>query len=253
MTIIAYRDGIMAADSLIRNERVLGESKKIDEVVIHGEKCLVATAGNVDKCELFRNWVINGMVDTPKLDEINEKDNFEAFIIGERGENQFVSYETTCIPCSIEAPFYAIGSGSSIAIGAMERGATAKEAVEAAIKWSPDCGGRIYVLGFDTSLKDILYAQLGRKSMKKFKKKPIVIEAIQFDGSGDMPDVELHMIDSDAEWICKQCGKTASKHGNVKTLEGFHIACPGDWIIRGIKGEHYPCKPDIFSATYDPI
>jgi len=47
--------------------------------------------------------------------------------------------------------------------------------------------------------------------------------------------------------------KRGSKHGNVKTLEGYHIACPGDYIIRGIQGEHYPCKPDIFKATYDKV
>lgn len=89
--------------------------------------------------------------------------------------------------------------------------------------------------------------------MPKFRKKPVVIEAVQFDGEGDMPDLELSMIDSDDDWLCKMCGYRASKHGNVKTLEGYHIACPGDWIITGIKGEHYPCKPDIFEQTYEAV
>jgi len=87
--------------------------------------------------------------------------------------------------------------------------------------------------------------------MKKYKKKPIIIEAIIFDGSGEMPEVELSMLDSDADWICSNCGQVARKHGNVKTFEGFHIACPGDYIIRGIKNEHYPCKPNRFKATYE--
>ena len=39
----------------------------------------------------------------------------------------------------------------------------------------------------------------------------------------------------------------------IKTLEGIHYALPGDYIIRGIKGEVYPCKPDIFKQTYEPI
>lgn len=39
---------------------------------------------------------------------------------------------------------------------------------------------------------------------------------------------------------------------NIPTLEGDHIANIGDWIIKGVKGEFYPCKPDIFAATYDP-
>lgn len=39
----------------------------------------------------------------------------------------------------------------------------------------------------------------------------------------------------------------------ILTLEGTHDASPGDWIIRGVKGEHYPCKPDIFAATYEAV
>jgi hypothetical protein len=42
-------------------------------------------------------------------------------------------------------------------------------------------------------------------------------------------------------------------HGWIDTLEGSHTVCPGDWIITGVKGEMYPCKPDIFAATYDPV
>ena len=86
-----------------------------------------------------------------------------------------------------------------------------------------------------------------------YRKKPVVIEAVQFNGEGDMPELELHMLDSDSDWVCQQCGKPSRIHGNVKTIEGYHIACPGDFIITGIKGEHYPCKPDIFAATYEPV
>lgn len=42
-------------------------------------------------------------------------------------------------------------------------------------------------------------------------------------------------------------------HGWIDTLEGGHIVCPGDWIITGVKGENYPCKPDIFEMTYEPV
>ena len=86
-----------------------------------------------------------------------------------------------------------------------------------------------------------------------YRKKPLVIQAVQFDGTGGMSEVELHMIDSDTDWICQTCGNPSSMHGNVKTLEGYHIACPGDWIITGISGEHYPCKPDIFEKTYEAV
>ena len=56
----------------------------------------------------------------------------------------------------------------------------------------------------------------------------------------------------DGETPCKHCGQTMHVHGWIDTLEGGHIACPGDWIITGVKGEMYPCKPDIFEATYQP-
>ena len=88
-------------------------------------------------------------------------------------------------------------------------------------------------------------------SVFKAVKKPVEIEAMEFKGDGDVPEFDLHMIDADTQWLCQSCGKISTYHGNVKTLEGFHIACPGDYLIRGIKGEHYPCKPDIFKETYD--
>jgi hypothetical protein len=74
----------------------------------------------------------------------------------------------------------------------------------------------------------------------KFRKKPVVIEASQWFKDGDHPAViKHHGIGSDTIGWCP-------------TLEGGHIVTPGDWIITGVKGEHYPCKPDIFAATYEP-
>ena len=52
---------------------------------------------------------------------------------------------------------------------------------------------------------------------------------------------------------CKHCGKIMHEHGWIDTLEGGHIVCPGDYVITGVKGEHYPCKPDIFDATYEVV
>jgi hypothetical protein len=48
------------------------------------------------------------------------------------------------------------------------------------------------------------------------------------------------------------CGKTMHEHGWIDTPEGGHNVCPGDWIITGIEGEYYPCKPAIFEKTYEP-
>ena len=85
----------------------------------------------------------------------------------------------------------------------------------------------------------------------KFRKKPVVIEASQWLKMGDHPAVEQF------PW-----GRAITKaegypdyhpldRGIIQTLEGDHEVCPGDWIITGVKGEHYPCKPDIFELTYE--
>lgn len=83
-----------------------------------------------------------------------------------------------------------------------------------------------------------------------YTKKPVTIEAFQLPPSGTDADPALmeflHGIS--AEW------EQSDKHGSIiiHTLEGDMEALPGDWIIKGVKGEFYPCKPDIFEATYSP-
>jgi hypothetical protein len=84
--------------------------------------------------------------------------------------------------------------------------------------------------------------------MPFFRKKPVVIEARQFDGSVNSA-VELR------DWIGDQCF-TLDQLGTpfalvIRTLEGDHRADAGDWIIRGVKGEFYPIKADIFASTYE--
>ena len=82
--------------------------------------------------------------------------------------------------------------------------------------------------------------------MGLFRKKPVVIEARQWDGS-NAADL--------LEWISTREGcDEAWQDGEtliIPTLEGDHAARIGDWIIRGVQGEFYPCKPDIFDATYE--
>ena len=87
--------------------------------------------------------------------------------------------------------------------------------------------------------------------MSKFRKKPITISAVQFEGG--MPSIaqitnELQMKDSDYNF---QNGSNGKFH--IHTLEGTMTANVGDWIIRGIKGEFYPCADEIFAATYEPV
>jgi hypothetical protein len=118
----------------------------------------------------------------------------------------------------------------------------------------------------------------------KFRKKPVVITASQWFKNGDHPedyakdqygyengllrtftgadrkakDWEGAVVryyrhpEVSGESLCEQCGRTHQVHGWIDTLEQGHRVCPGDWIITGVKGELYPCKPDIFAATYEP-
>jgi hypothetical protein len=77
----------------------------------------------------------------------------------------------------------------------------------------------------------------------KFIKKPLVIDATQWFKLGDHPFVSLHNNNVFIEGI--------AQYGWIDTLEGGHIVTPGDWIITGVTGEHYPCKPEIFEMTYE--
>lgn len=77
----------------------------------------------------------------------------------------------------------------------------------------------------------------------KFRKKPVVIEARRYIRNG-----------LEAEQVAEWCGGSQDDNGLViKTLEGEMRADYGDWIIKGVKGEFYPCKPDIFEETYETI
>ena len=114
----------------------------------------------------------------------------------------------------------------------------------------------------------------------KYRKKPIVIEATQWFKNGDHPEdhapigienpttidqeryyeykqIEGRVVrrynrpDVDSRGACRHCGKEMYSHGWIDTLEAGHNVCPSDWIITGVKGERYPCKDDIFKATYE--
>ena len=80
----------------------------------------------------------------------------------------------------------------------------------------------------------------------KFRKKPVVIEAVQWFKMGDHPFVLFKPLDSITGFV-------KGYHGWIQTLEGGHIVTPGDWIIEGVVGETYPCKPDIFEMTYEGV
>ena len=86
----------------------------------------------------------------------------------------------------------------------------------------------------------------------KFRKKPVVIEAVQLTEQGflEMPEWLKHAINNGFVVVSlTMSGYVAS----IYTLEGVMNGVSGDWIIRGVKGELYPCKPDIFEMTYERV
>lgn len=120
--------------------------------------------------------------------------------------------------------------------------------------------------------------------MPKFRKKPVEVEASQWFKNGDHPDdykanrtgFEMGSVTTfsgehakqnqwegsivryfrhpgvPGEKTCEHCSKTMHYHGWIDTLEGGHIVCPGDFIITGVKGEIYPCDPEVFNRKYEP-
>lgn len=109
--------------------------------------------------------------------------------------------------------------------------------------------------------------------MAKYRKVPVVVEATQWFKNGDHPEDTCVLItgsdgpfwsegkvvryyrrpDVPGKTSCKQCGLPHHDHGWIDTLEGGHIVCPGDYIITGVDGERYPCKPSIFEKTYEKV
>ena len=90
--------------------------------------------------------------------------------------------------------------------------------------------------------------------MAQYRKKPVVIDAFRWTGGEDQTE--------DPEWICEALctGRVRFERAGtpdvallIDTLEVTLRANRGDWIIRGVKGELYPCKPDIFAATYEAV
>lgn len=112
--------------------------------------------------------------------------------------------------------------------------------------------------------------------MAKFRKKPVVIDAVLWSGTAAAATPVIDWVLSNGGTARYSCGAAASPdcptseyHAthhycpscpfndapekiSIDTLEGVITASPGDWIIRGVQGEFYPCKPEIFAATYEP-
>ena len=87
--------------------------------------------------------------------------------------------------------------------------------------------------------------------MAKYRKKPVVIEAIQFDGINHNEIREFMGLELSIQTMSGELSVKSTF--DIKTLEGVMQAQKGDYIIKGVQGEFYPCKPDIFIETYEKV
>ena len=85
----------------------------------------------------------------------------------------------------------------------------------------------------------------------KFRKKPVVIEAVRFT-KDNWKEIES-FTNNQADFTNPEISFDGKSTCIIPTLEGQHIATEGDWIIKGVNGEFYPCKPDIFLKTYENV
>ena len=95
--------------------------------------------------------------------------------------------------------------------------------------------------------------------MTQYRKKPVVIDAFQWDGTIYQADQLMQWM-KQSNTVATYCASEEKSLGGyeppyliIPTLEGQHIASVGDFIIRGVKGEFYPCKPDIFEMSYERV
>jgi hypothetical protein len=95
--------------------------------------------------------------------------------------------------------------------------------------------------------------------MPSFRKKPVVIEAWQWTAPNGAYDLIEWAADGSVDYDPHTSGPSDPQTGDdwgrlfVETLEGEHVATPRDWLIKGVKGEFYFCKPDVFAETYEPV
>lgn len=89
--------------------------------------------------------------------------------------------------------------------------------------------------------------------MSKYRKKPVIIDAFKWTGDRDQTEDTVWINNAMKQGILSIGLIGESTHMFIETLEGTMIADAGDYIIRGVKGEIYPCKPDIFEMTYEKV
>lgn len=141
MTTIAYRDGVLAADSLTtRGGTIDGHVRKIDR---RDDGLLIAATGSLAYNSMFRAWALAGMAGDPPKSPNEDAGGGTGVLFWPDGRVEFYEAEGRF---SLDAPYHAIGCGFQIALGAMFAGADAETAVRAAVAHDTCTGGEVIVL-----------------------------------------------------------------------------------------------------------
>lgn len=141
MTIIVYSDGVLAADSgFVQCDLMWGEAEKIWR---RDDGTLIGAHGDAGFCETFRAWVLGGEEGEPPQPERSEDSYSEGLVVRPSGQ---IEIHTPSGVLPFTGPYYAMGSGFQIALGALAMGATAEQAVLIACEKHIYCGGPVTVL-----------------------------------------------------------------------------------------------------------
>lgn len=143
MTTIVYRDGVLAADTrMIAGTAIIGSIAKI---VRRDDGALCGGAGHASVVQAFQRWFLDGEEGDPPVE-----DETKMFVISPKGNVEMFEVDGTI---EWRAPYFAMGSGKEFALGAMYAGASAEEAVKAAMKFDPYSGGKVMTLTHDLKRK----------------------------------------------------------------------------------------------------
>lgn len=120
-------------------------------------------------------------------------------------------------------------------------------------KGMEDLHREMYLERQEALVEGIISAERPEPLVKYFRKRPVVVEATQWDGSGkSFKDIQAWMGECSPKGLIRSFWEFGRiEYLLIFTMEGQMRADPGDWIIRGVQGEFYPCKPDIFAETYE--
>ena len=90
----------------------------------------------------------------------------------------------------------------------------------------------------------------------KYQHKPTIIEAFKWNGHGEEDQPPVLRVKADARILmgkCKLCGETVMKHGRLVGTEVEYRVCPGDYVVKGLDGELYPCSDKVFTQSYEEV